>query len=359
MDEILKKLLESELLDKATADAIKAKVTEVEAAAESRVKKRLEALYKDDQRRLVAATEAMIKEGIDKAISDIAAERKTLSKLTAKAAKAIAEADKRAERKARKIAEALGVMVEDCLTKEMGEFHEERKAERAKTVKAIRESRASIERDRQAFIKRGAVVLETIIDGQVGAKIKELANDIREARRSDFGRKIFESFAAEFRTSFYNESAEAKKLSLKLAEATKQLKAVKAQAAKKIEVLESDRRRAVTKAKVLQEQSARGKEIASLLSRVPASGRQQMKALLEAQPTDKIRSAFKRYLPEVMGRSAPGMRKVKLAESSTRKLDRSTLVLKEGNRMTPEPKAAGGLDDLARLRAAAGIGRNH
>jgi hypothetical protein len=117
MEELLKKLLESELLDAETVDAIKKKISEVESAAEAKAAKKFEQAYKADKEKLVAAMDLMISEGIRGAIEEFAAEKHSLNKIAARTAKAAAQADKIANEKMARKAAALKIMLEGNLAK--------------------------------------------------------------------------------------------------------------------------------------------------------------------------------------------------------------------------------------------------
>lgn len=347
MEELLKKLFESELLDEETVKAIRAKVSSIETEAEARAKKRLEEQYNADRQRIVAAADMMIAEGIEKAIKDFTEERSSLKKLAARAAKTIAEADVRANAKANRRVAALEIMLEGALEKELREFRADRKSERAAVVKAIRETRANAEKEREAFVKRGAVVLETVVDEMLGKKMKELESDIKAARRNDMGRRIMEAFAAEFRGSFYNENAEAKKLARTIVKLKKELNETRRVASSKLQ--ESARRvqLAEGKAKQLVESSNRQAVMNELLSKLNGDARKQMKVILEAQQTNKLREAFKKFLPEV---SKTAGRLLETRRPAPR------LELKEGNRAQRDVlPSTEDIKELDRLRNAAGI----
>lgn len=351
MEELLKKLLESELLDAETAEAIKRKISEVESAAEARATKRLEGTYRDDKQKLVAAMDLMIAEGLRTAVEEFARERKSLGRLAAKAAKEAATANRRADEALARKAAALQIMLEENIKKEIAEFRQDRKAERAAVVKVVREARHKADRDREAFIKRGAVVLETVIEDMLGKKVKELAEDIKAARRNDFGRRIFESVAAEFRSTFYNENAEARKLARALAATRKRLAVVESTAKVAVEAAKKEATKAASESKRLREQAERSKLKSELLGKLSGDARNQMRVILESQPLGSMRDTYKKFLPEVLS----GTKGRRLLESRAGVKPTGTLELKEGNR----DRAATGFSDtdgdLAALRLRAGI----
>lgn len=347
MEELLKKLLESELLDAETAEAIKRKLAEVEAKAEERAVKKLEDTYKSDKNKLVAALDLMISEGLRTAVNEFSQERRSLSKLAAKAAKEAATADRRADEALARKAAALQIMLEGNIEKEIREFRTDRKAERAAVVKVIREARLKAEKDREAFVKRGAVVLETVIEDMLGKKVKELAEDIRAARKNDFGRRIFEAVAAEFRSSFYNENAEAKKLASALAKTQEKLRVVETKSKAILTKQAKALSEAKAEAKKLNELKERAKIKAQLLGNLSGDAKKQMAVILESQPTSALQTTYKKFLPEVLSGSKGG----RLLESR----QEPRLELREGNRSHNSSEFSDTDSDLADLRARAGI----
>ena len=340
------------MLDAETVDALKKKISEIESLAEARAAKKFEQVYNEDKQKLIAAMDLMISEGVKKSVQDFANERKSLNKIAAQTAKAAANATKIAEDKAARKVAALTIMIENNLSKELAEFREDRKSERAAVVKVIREARLKSAKDREAFIKRGAVVLETVIEDMLGKKMKELSADIKAARRNDFGRRIYESVAAEFRSTFYNENVEAKKLSRALAESRNKLNSIQSRSAKMIAEAQAEAKTAKRQAKLLKEQVERGKTMSALLKPLNGEAKRQMKVILEAQPTAMLRESYKKFLPEVMGNRTSGR---SLLENKRKEQPR--LELKEGNRKLDHVSLSdSSIDgDLKDLRIRAGI----
>lgn len=350
MEELLKKLLESELLDADTVNALKRKISEVETAAENRAAKKFEQTYAEDRQKLIAALDLMVSEGIKKTVQEFNSERKSLNKIAAQTARAAANAEKIAEEKvARKIA-ALKIMLEENLEKEIKEFRDDRRAERTAVVKVIKEAKLKASKDRDAFVKRGAVVLETIIEDMLGKKMKELTEDIKAARRNDFGRRIFETFSAEFRSTFYNENAEAKKLAKSLSEARRKISVLENKAKTVIESAKSEAVVAKRQVAKLQEQADRQRTMNKLLANLKGDARKQMKVILESQQTASLRTAYKKFLPEVL---KPASRKL----LENRRPVEPMLELKEGNRRFGEVVNGEPDSELINLRIRAGLNR--
>jgi hypothetical protein len=348
MDEFLKKLLESELLNEETAQALRKHLSEIESRAEERAAKKLEEKYRTDMARLMRATELMVEDGVTSAVKEMAGERSELRRLGAKAAKAIAEADANAERRLRRQAKALEVAMEGSLRKELEEFRESRKAERASVVKRLREMQLRSERDSDTFVKRGAVVLETIVEKMLKGQLKELREDIVAAKRSDFGRRIMEAFDAEFRTKFFRADREASKVARAYAATKKKLAEAEMRASKALKEANSRASAAEAKAARLIESADRAKTRAQLLGKLSGDQRKHMGVLLEGHRGD-LREAFKKFLPTVLSEGKPAGRD-RLVRGPKPRLE-----LREGNRAERSGARPDVVDaELIQLRKLAG-----
>ena len=300
MEELLKKLVESELLTEETAGKVKeaysSKLSETRRLEAEKVRKGLSEKYDNDHRRLMAACDAMIEDRLNAELTEYKSEFERLRKLTSKATKAIAESDRKAELKMMKKVKVLESMLDESVSKEMKDFKENQYAQREATVKTLRELKENAVTDREAMIKRTAAVLESIVDNQFGNKITELEEDIKAARRNNFGRKIFEAFMYEMRESFFNEDAEAKKLRVKLQRLNRELKEER-----KARVTESKqfRNQLVESKNKLRETAERGKRsqlMEELLSKISdPKKKRSMKELLDVTDTKNLRETFKRY----------------------------------------------------------------
>ena len=123
--------------------------------------------------------------------------------------------------------------VVDALAKEIAEFHEDKKDLAETKVKLIKEAKNKFAEVKQNFIAKSADKVSTIVENTLKGEIKGLKEDIEEARKNDFGRKMFEAFgAAEYATSHLNEKSETAKLIKVVAAKDKQLAEAKAFAVK-------------------------------------------------------------------------------------------------------------------------------
>lgn len=308
-NQFLSKLLEAEILDEDTKAQVVEAFEQAIAAAKEEAKDELSERYERDRSRLVEALHEMVSERLDAELGEFAQDHKAARKMAARAAKTVAEADARAAAKLKKQAAVLEAMLSDRLDAELTELYEDRKSERAVVVKQLKEAKAKAAEDREKFIKKSARVLETIAADSLNSKLEELHEDIVAARRNDFGRKVFEAFAAEWKVSFLNENAEVRKLENKITELSKEVAETKQSHVAESKKLKSRAVRAEAEVKAIKESAKRKEVTKELLSRLDNPVDQaQMKVFLEGAKTSDLRATFRKYLPEVLseGRGKTG-----------------------------------------------------
>ena len=95
--------------------------------------------------------------------------------------------------------------VVEALTKEIAEFHEDKKDLAETKVPLILEAKKHLDAVKESFVKKGAKVVQNTVAKTPTKEITQLKEDIDTARRNDFGRKLFETFAEEYTNSYLNE----------------------------------------------------------------------------------------------------------------------------------------------------------
>ena len=95
--------------------------------------------------------------------------------------------------------------VVDALSKEIAEFNEDKQDVAETKVRLIREAKAHFEKVRTKFITKSAEAVTTIVEKTLKNEISQLREDIDAARKNDFGRRLYESYAQEYSQSFLNE----------------------------------------------------------------------------------------------------------------------------------------------------------
>lgn len=331
--EALKALLESNVISEQMKTEIEeawnAKVKENRLTVTSELREEFAKKYQHDTKVMVESVDSMITEKLAEEMAELHEDRKQLAEAKARYAIAMRENAEllksfvfeslrkevsELHEDQRAMASKFGALEEfivEQLAKEITEFYEDKKDLAETKVRLVREAKTHFAKVKQTFIERSAkLVLETVDKG-LRAEIGQLKEDIDTARRNDFGRKIFEAFAGEYLTSHLNEKAETTKL-LKVLEAKdRQLVEAKALAIKAKNLAEAKN----NEVKRLAESARREKIMNSLVAPLGKDQREIMTDLLESVQTDRLNSAFEKYIPSVIGSNSPAKKKAILAEA--------------------------------------------
>ena len=208
------------------------------------------------------------------------------------------------------------------LAEEIREFRSDKKSLVEQKVRMVTEGKQKLQETKVQFIKRAARIIESNIERALRAEIGQFKEDIRAARENDFGRKMFETFAAEFMTSYLNEGTELRKLQKVLGSKEAELSRLTESVRKSKTVMEG----LDNKLKATQDLVERQRVMNELLSPLSKDKRGVMKELLESVQTKNLQSQYNKYLPSVLN-EAVGRK----PESKTQ-LNEATLSAKTGDR---------------------------
>ena len=318
MLDALKSLFEtnaiSEEIKNDIEEAWNAKVKENQMQITAELREEFASKYEHDKANMVEAVEKMLDEKLNEEISEFAEDRKKLAEARAKYHVAMREnADllkgfvmEQLGKEVSELHEDQKVMaskfgkleefVVDALAKEIAEFHEDKKDLAETKVRLIREAKEHLSKVKQSFIEKGAKVVEKTVAKTLNNEISQLKEDIDTARRNDFGRKIFETFAEEYNNSYMNEKSETAKL-LKVVELKdKQLAEAKANAEEKAKLVESKD----AEIKDAVESAKRKETISELVAPLSKEQKEIMQDLLESVETEKLQGHFNKYLSAVI-----------------------------------------------------------
>jgi len=293
--------------------------------------------YEHDKSAMVEAVEAMLADRLQAELSELAEDRQGLIEARAKYAQKMKEdatameafvlnnlrkelAELHEDRKA--VANNVGKLesfIVDALAKEIAECHADKKDLAETKVKLVRESKAKFEQVKKDFIARSSAIIQETVSKGLKSEMVQLRDDIDAARRNDFGRRIFESFASEYAASHLNEKSETAKLLRVVATKEQELEEaakIVAETQKLVESREQELR-------IAQDAMNRKEVMSELLGPLSGDKRVVMKELLESVQTDKLRTAYDKYIPSVMNGGAPA---------------KKTLI--EGKEMTGDKKQA-------------------
>lgn len=340
-------------------EAWEAKVRENKQQAVAELREEFAQKYEYDKQTMVEAIDTMLSERLAEEIAEFADDRKQLAEAKARYAikmrenadllkgfvveqlqKEIQElhADKKAmaEQNAK-----LEEFVVEALSKEIAEFYEDKKDLAETKVRLVREAKTHFKKVKEDFVKRSATAVSETVSKALNKEISQLKEDIDTARNNDFGRKIFEAFAAEYGTSYLNERSETAKLMKVLSAKDKQLAEAKAFAAKAKQLVES----AHAEKKSLLESTRRKDIISELTGSLGRKEREIMCDLLESVQTDRLRAQFNKYLPAVVDGKTPTKQKTVLSEAKE----------VTGNREQPTVSSKADDSNVIELRRLAGL----
>ena len=234
------------------------------------------------------------------------------------------------------------------LAEEIREFHTDKKELVEQKVKVIAEGKRKLQETKTAFIKRAAKIVESNIEKTLHLEMSQFKQDIKEARQNEFGRKIFESVAAEFMTSHLNEGTELRKMTKVLEQKEKEI----AKLTESVERSNIITEAVNTKLKATQDLFERQKVMNELLAPLSKDKKSVMKELLESVGTKDLQAKFTKYLPSVLNESMARRSEVKS------QLNESSFTTNTGNRARgAQSDSLNDETELNRIRSLAGINK--
>ena len=332
MIDALKQLFESDAINEdiraEIEEAWNARVKENIQSVTAELREEFAAKYEHDKQAMVESIDQMLSENLTAEIAEFAEDRKALSEQKAKYAVAMKEnahllkdfvvnqlqkevSELRSDKvKMSESYSKLEEFVVEALTSEIAEFQEDKNDLAETKVRLVKEAKAHLAKVKDNFIKRGATAVSNLVSESLNKEIHQLKEDIDTARKNDFGRKIFEAYAAEYGTSYLNEKSETAKLLKVIDTKDKQLAEAKAFAAKAKDIAVN----VDTSRKALEESIKREKIINDLVSPLGKDQKEIMTDLLESVQTARLTKQFEKYLPTVIDGNTPAKQKAVLKE---------------------------------------------
>ena len=335
MLDIVKQLFENNVI----SEEIK---SEIETAWESRIQENRDQVtatlreefaqkYEHDKGAMVEAVEAMLADRLQAELGELAEDRQGLIEARAKYAqkmkddstamesfvlnnlrKELSELHEDRKAVAGNVAKLESFIV-DALAKEIAEFHADKKDLAETKVKLVRESKAKFEAIKKEFVARSASIIEETVSKGLKSEMKQLKEDIDSARRNDFGRRIFESFASEYAASHLNEKSETAKLMKVVAQKEQELEEA-AKVVAETQTLVANKDKEIS---IIKESAKRKETLGELLGPLAGDKKAVMSELLESVQTDKLYNAFDKYLPAVMNGNTPSKKALTEAKEIT------------------------------------------
>ena len=318
MLDAIKPLLDSNLITEETrqeiTEAWEAKLSEAREQARAELREEYAGRYEHDKSVMVEALDKMVTEGLTAEIQAVAAEKQSLAEdrvkfqhkmtesaqkfngfLVTKLAEEIGELRKDRKMHTEGLAKLENFMVH-ALAREIQEFAADKRDVVETKVRLVREARAKLETLKTRFVKESAEKMSQAVSRHLRDELGQLQEDIKVARENNFGRRIFEAYAAEFGATHLNEKAEVRKLYAMLEGKNKQLKkAIEISQHAKV-VVESKER----EIRMIKESNQRQDLMQELLSPLNQEKAEVMRNLLESVQTSRLKNAFEKYLPAVL-----------------------------------------------------------
>lgn len=239
--------------------------------------------------------------------------------------------------------EAIDTKVEEMLQDQLTELADDianfRDLEVEFAAKLVEEKAVlaeAVEKDLAQLIER----LDTFLELRISDEMDELKESIEEVKKINLGRKIFETFKAEFE-QFSNAENGLNELQAKLDEAQAEI---------------AKRDTALTEAKLELEASSRKDTLANVLSSLQGRPREIMEAILASFPTEKLQETYDKFIDRVLHESVtkssekesatPAVEAPVLAEGETQEvqtddsLTEGVTVVTGDSEVQPEPVAA-------------------
>ncbi len=336
MAEALKELLESDLLDENTKASIQeaweTNLIEAREAVANELREEFANRYESDKSQLVEAMDNMLSDAIKTEITEFADDRKGL--IEARVAykqhmsnhtnalnnfvmetlqKEIVELREDRNKQFDNFNKLEGFVLKQ-LSNEIAEFNEDKKSLAEAKVTLIASGRQKLDEAKQRFIKRAAKTIEQVVESALRGEMTQLKEDIKAARENNFGRQIFESFAAEYMTSYLAEGTEVRKLNRKIEEQQQNITS-----------LTESKDTANVEVKKLNDKIGRDKIMGELLTPLAKSKRGIMEELLESVQTKNLKGSFKKYLPAVLNETV-----------SRKETSKVALTEKTGDKVQPQ-----------------------
>ncbi len=300
MNELLKKLLESELLTEEVKTELATAIQEtISEQVEAQVNEQKEALVVEYATQFAADREALI-EAIDTKVEEM-------------------------------LQEQLTELAEDISN--FRDLEVEFAAKLADEKAALAEA---VEKDMEKLVER----LDTFLELRLSEEVDELKESIEEVRKNNLGRKIFETFMGEFE-QFSNADKGLDALQAQLDEA-------KAELAKRDELLAEAQKEVAA--------SARKDKLEAVLSSLQGRPREIMEAILVSVPTEKLEESYQKFIGRVLHESVtknsekesatPAVEAPVLAEGETQEtkkdesLTEGTLTVTGDSEVQPEAQPA-------------------
>ena len=332
MFDAIKPLLDSGLINEDIGqelnEAWESKLTEAREQVRAELREEFAQRYEHDKTTMVEALDRMVTEGLTAEIQAVAAEKAQLVEDRVKFQRKMKESStKFNDFMVTKLAEEIGELRKDrkqhneslaklenfvvrALAEEIQEFAQDKRDLVETKVRLVSEARNKLETLKARFIKESANKMTKVVASHLKQELTQFKEDIQVARENNFGRKIFEAYAAEFNHTHLSENKVVRDLKQALTEKDQKLSEA-TKIVRKAKTLVESKNQEIRR---IQESNERASVMEELLGPLNEEKQAVMKNLLESVQTSRLKNAYEKYLPAVLSNSSPKARKA-LSES--------------------------------------------
>lgn len=318
MLDAIKPLLDSGIINEETRTAIseawEAKLTEAREQVRAELREEFAERYQHDKALMVEALDKMVTESLTAEIEEFKTEKAALAEDRVKFKFHMTESSKKFNGfMVTKLAEEISELRNDrktyensiskleqfvihALAEEIQEFEQDKQAVVETKVRLIAEAKTKMVELQKNFVTKAAALVKESVAKKLESELTQLKEDISVARENMFGRRIFEAFAGEFGVTHLNENKEITKLRKAVAKKDQQLYEAVRRVKETNTIVESKEK----EIRVAKDLSERKDVMSSLLKTLNKEKAAVMSELLESVQTDKLQSAFEKYLPAVI-----------------------------------------------------------
>ena len=361
MLDAIKPLLDSELINEEAqqqiSEAWEAKLNEAREQVRAELREEFAQRYEHDKTVMVEALDRMVTEGLAVELEQVKAEKQSLAEDRVRfQAKMKESSTKFNDFMVTKLAEEIGELRKDrkmhtegvaklesfvvhALAREIREFAQDKQDVVETKVRLVREARKQLETLKARFVTESARKMSNAVGNHLKAELGQLQEDIKVARENNFGRRIFEAYAAEFGATHLNEKAEVRKLHDVIARREQQLGEAIKLGAKAKTLVESKER----EIRIIKESNQRESAMEELLAPLNQEKAAVMRNLLESVQTARLSGAFEKYLPAVLADRSVKAQKVITENVSVATGDKSARVQEEDRSNVIDLKRLAGL----------------
>ncbi|HET8688744.1 MAG TPA: hypothetical protein VFM18_19175 [Methanosarcina sp.] len=322
MLDAIKPLLDNGIINEATRSAIseawEARITEAKEQVRAELREEFAQRYQHDKQVMVEALDKMVTESLTAELAEFADEKRQLAEdrvkfkshmvesagkfndfMVAKLSEEIKEL--RADRKVYEQAVAkLEAFTVRALAEEIKEFEQDKRAVVETKVRLVREGKAKLANLQKQFVAQSAAAVQEAVTSSLESELTQLKEDIQFARENMFGRRLFEAFASEFAGTHLNENKQIRELQARIESVTGKLSEAVKVIESKNALVESKER----EVRIVKESAERKEKLAEMLKPLNKEKSAIMRDLLESVQTDKLQSAYEKYLPAVLNNSS-------------------------------------------------------